>query len=151
MLNNGVKRIIEQVVNPKIMQAIKPKVDEVVCEHFNISLKERQEKAKQKQLEQQQKQQQQQENVLNSPQSGGIVNLMSITFSSPPPGITEILPVKSPTVMTLRFRTYRSWQTVQTQIRLLLEEQSDQGLHCLLFHLHLFDEIPKCLASFLEF
>ena len=27
-------------------------------------------------------------------------------------------------------------QTVQTQIRLLLEEQSDQGLHCLLFHLH---------------
>ena len=22
------------------------------------------------------------------------------------------------------------------------EEQSDQGLHCLLFHLHLFDEIP---------
>ena len=26
---------------------------------------------------------------------------------------------------------------MQTQIRLLLEEQSDQGLHCLLFHLHL--------------
>ena len=26
-------------------------------------------------------------------------------------------------------------QTVQTQIRLLLEEQSDQGLHCLPFHL----------------
>ena len=24
----------------------------------------------------------------------------------------------------------------------LLEEQSDQGLHCLLFPLHLFDEIP---------
>ena len=23
-----------------------------------------------------------------------------------------------------------------------LEEQSDQGLHCLLFHLHLFDKIP---------
>ena len=22
------------------------------------------------------------------------------------------------------------------------EEQSDQGLHCLLFHLHLFDKIP---------
>ena len=36
-------------------------------------------------------------------------------------------------------------------IRLLLEEQSDQGLHCLLFHLHRFDEIPKGLASFLEF
>ena len=33
----------------------------------------------------------------------------------------------------------RSGQTVQTQIRLLLEEQFYQGLHCLLFHLHLFD------------
>ena len=40
------------------------------------------------------------------------------------------------TVMTLCFWTDRSGQTVQTQIRLLLEEQSDQGLHCLLFHLH---------------
>ena len=46
------------------------------------------------------------------------------------------------TVMTLIFRTDRSGQTVQTQIRLLLEEQSDQGLHCLLFHLHYFDKIP---------
>ena len=33
------------------------------------------------------------------------------------------------TVMTLSFRKDRSGQTVQTQIRLLLEEQSDQGLH----------------------
>ena len=55
------------------------------------------------------------------------------------------------TVMTLSFRTDRCGQTVQTQIRLLLEEQSDQGLHCLLFHLHLFEERPKGLASFLEF
>ena len=46
------------------------------------------------------------------------------------------------TLMILNFRTDRSGQTVQTQIRLLLEEQSDQGLHCLLFHLHFFDEIP---------
>ena len=53
--------------------------------------------------------------------------------------------------MILSFRTDRSGQTVQTQIRLLLEEQSDQGLHCLLFHLHLFDKIPKGLASFIEF
>ena len=30
-------------------------------------------------------------------------------------------------------------QTVQTQIRLLLWEQSDQGLHCLQFCLHNFD------------
>ena len=42
------------------------------------------------------------------------------------------------TVMILDFGTYRPKQTVQTQIRLLLEEQSDQGLHCLVFDLHLF-------------
>ena len=30
-----------------------------------------------------------------------------------------------------KFQTDRSGQTVQTQIRLLLEEQSDQDLHCL--------------------
>ena len=39
------------------------------------------------------------------------------------------------------FRTDRSGQTVQTQIRLLLEEQSDQGLHCLQFPLHLLDTL----------
>ena len=39
------------------------------------------------------------------------------------------------TVIFLSFRTDRSVQTVQTQIRLLLE-QSDQGLHCLPFCLH---------------
>ena len=51
------------------------------------------------------------------------------------------------TIITLSFRTYSSEQTVQTQIRLLLEEQSDQGLHCSLFHLHLLDKIPWGLAS----
>ena len=45
----------------------------------------------------------------------------------------------------------RSGQTVQTQIRLLLGEQSDQGFHCLLFHLHLFDEIPLVLGLCLNF
>ena len=45
--------------------------------------------------------------------------------------------------MILSFRTDRSGQTVQTQIRLLLEEQSDQGFHCLLFHRHLFAKYPK--------
>ena len=56
------------------------------------------------------------------------------------------------TVMTLSFRTDRSGQTVQTKIRLLLEEESDQALHCLLFHLHHFDKIyPQCLASLVEF
>ena len=55
------------------------------------------------------------------------------------------------TVKTLIFRTDRSGQTVQTQIRLLLEEQSDLGLHCLLFHLHHFNKIPYALASLFEF
>ena len=43
------------------------------------------------------------------------------------------------TVNVLKFRTPKclmKWHmpTVQTQIRLLLKEQSDQGLHCLPFH-----------------
>ena len=45
------------------------------------------------------------------------------------------------TVMILSFWTDRSGQTVQTQIRLLLEEQSDQGLHCLPFCLHRLDSL----------
>ena len=45
------------------------------------------------------------------------------------------------TVMILSFRTDRPGQTVQTQIRLLLEEQSDQGLHCLPFRLHRLDSL----------
>ena len=49
--------------------------------------------------------------------------------------------------MILSFQTVRSGQTLQTQIRLLLVEQSNQGLHCLLFHLHLFDEIPRLPAE----
>ena len=55
------------------------------------------------------------------------------------------------TVMTLSFRTDRSGQTVQTQISLLHEEQSDQGLHCLLFYLHVFDKKTSGLASLFEF
>ena len=46
--------------------------------------------------------------------------------------------------MVLSFLTDRPLQTVQTQIRLLLEEhleeQSDQSLHCLSFCLHLLDK-----------
>ena len=38
--------------------------------------------------------------------------------------------------MFLNFQTDRPEQTVQTQIRLLLEEQSDLGLHCLQFPMH---------------
>ena len=39
----------------------------------------------------------------------------------------------------LRIGTDRFKQILQSQIRLLLKEQSDQGLHYLLFHLHLLD------------
>ena len=46
---------------------------------------------------------------------------------------------KKYTVNVLKFLTPKliiNWhmQTVQTQIRLLLKEQSDQGLYCLPFH-----------------
>ena len=50
-------------------------------------------------------------------------------------------PWETATVMILSFRTDRPGQTVQTQIRLLLEEQSDQGLHCLPFRLHRLDSL----------
>ena len=53
--------------------------------------------------------------------------------------------------MIQSFRTDKSGQTVQTQIRLLLEEQSDQGLHCLLFHLHGSHKLPSGLASLFVF
>ena len=36
-------------------------------------------------------------------------------------------------------------QTVPGSSLLRVGDQSDQGLHCLLFHLHHFDKIPKCL------
>ena len=55
------------------------------------------------------------------------------------------------TVNIQSLRTDRSGQTVKTQIRLLLEEQSDQGLHCLVFHLHFFDKISNGLVSLFEF
>ena len=43
--------------------------------------------------------------------------------------------------MILSFRIDTPGQTVQTQIRLLLEEQSDQGLHYLPFRLHRLDSL----------
>ena len=45
------------------------------------------------------------------------------------------------TVMILSFWTDMPGQTVQTQIRLLLQEQSDLGLHCLPFRLHRLDSL----------
>ena len=47
--------------------------------------------------------------------------------------------------------TDRPGQTVQTQIRLLLEEQSDQGLHYLPFHLHHLDSLLYGRATLLKF
>ena len=48
------------------------------------------------------------------------------------------------TVIILNIGTDRSEQIVQTQIRLLLMEQSDLGLLCLLFCLHLLNTILHC-------
>ena len=39
--------------------------------------------------------------------------------------------------MILKLWTDRVWQAVQTRIILLLEDHSDQGLHCLQYRLHL--------------
>ncbi|XP_053391887.1 biorientation of chromosomes in cell division protein 1-like 1 [Mercenaria mercenaria] len=79
MLNKGVERIVEQTINPKIMQLIKPKTDEVTCEHLNISLTEHKNALKRKQQEQQEK-------LMKSPDSASIQSLLSINFNSPPPG-----------------------------------------------------------------
>ena len=45
--------------------------------------------------------------------------------------------VKEKSIMFLSFQTHRPKQTGYTQIRQLLEEWPDQGLHCLPFYLHL--------------
>ena len=55
------------------------------------------------------------------------------------------------TIKILNGMTDRSEQTVQTQIRLLLKEQSDQGLHCLPFHLHLLDVLLHCKTKLFHF
>ena len=44
-----------------------------------------------------------------------------------------------------------SQQTVQTQIRLLRKEQSDQGLHSLPFQLYLLDTLLHCKIKLLHF
>ena len=50
--------------------------------------------------------------------------------------------------MILRFQTDRPWQTVQTQIRLLLENWFDQGLHFLLFHFSILKETEDLCLNF---
>ena len=65
----------------------------------------------------------------------GVVTIKDADQPGPPHEEAKLKAQYSPfTLMTLSFRTDRYGQTVQTQIRLLLEEQSDQGLHCLLSH-----------------
>ena len=53
-------------------------------------------------------------------------------------------------VKILNIGTDRSKQTVQTQIRLLLMEQSDQGLQSLPFHLHHLDTLQFLGLGFLK-
>ena len=53
--------------------------------------------------------------------------------------------------MILSFWTDLFGQIVQTQIRLLLQEQSDQGLHYLLYCLHLFYALLDGKSSFFSF
>ena len=48
-------------------------------------------------------------------------------------------------------RSGQTCQTVQTHFRLLLEELSDQCLHCLPFHMYFFDKIYDDLALIFEF
>ena len=53
--------------------------------------------------------------------------------------------------MILSFQTDSPGQTVQTQIRLRLEEPSDQGLHCLPFRLHVLDTLLYGKATLFKF
>ena len=64
--------------------------------------------------------------------------------------VTGVLHV-SRTVMILSFWTDRSGVTVQTQIRLSLEEKSNKGLHCLQFLLHLLDALLYGKATLFNF
>ena len=62
-----------------------------------------------------------------------------------------IFQLSSNTLMILSFWTDWSGQIVQTLIRLLLEAQSDQGLHCLQYCLHLLDALLYGKTSFSSF
>ena len=62
--------------------------------------------------------------------------LSSFAFIFLTPVYRQDIDKSANTVMFLSFRTDRSGQTVQTQIRL-----SDQGLHCLPFRLHRLDSL----------
>lgn len=115
MLTQGVERIIEQVVNPKVLQVIKPRVDEAVCETLGLSLKEWKEEnirrkaelfkklqeaahqakidatikeIQQKQLEKAQEHQLvQQSQAMASSSAATLTGLTSGVFGCPPPGM----------------------------------------------------------------
>ena len=55
------------------------------------------------------------------------------------------------TVQILCIGTDRSQQTVQTKMRLLLKQQSDQGLRCLPPHQHLLDALMQCYIKLFYF
>ena len=67
-----------------------------------------------------------------------------VAVNQPLPTLLNSIKVNWCTVIILNIGTDRSEQTVQTQIRLLLMEQSDQGFLCLLFCLHLLSTILHC-------
>ncbi|GFO50242.1 biorientation of chromosomes in cell division protein 1-like protein [Plakobranchus ocellatus] len=90
----GVERIIEQVVNPKILLGIKPKIDEAVCEHLGIDLKARQEERQRRKQEHQNFMVQQQQHFQNltSPESDFSLH----NRPQAPPGAPPWPPVSSP-------------------------------------------------------
>ena len=55
------------------------------------------------------------------------------------------------TVKILNIGTNRCELTVQTQIRLLLKEQSDLGRHCLTFHQHPLEALLHCKIELFHF
>ena len=67
--------------------------------------------------------------------------------------IKAYLTVLRCTIYTVKisFRTDWSGQIVQTQIRLLPEEKSDQGLHYLQYCLHFLDALLFGKTSFFQF
>ena len=81
-----------------------------------------------------------------SPRIRVLENLASFTLCVAVPG-----PPAWAIVMILSFRTDMPGQTVQTQIRLLLEEQSDQGLHCLPYCRHRLDSLLYGRATQFKF
>ena len=58
--------------------------------------------------------------------------------------VSHLMIWKKNSVQNLCLGTDRPEHAVQTQIRLLLKEQSDQGLHCLPFHPHLMHTYLHC-------